>query len=355
MGGRSILCGSLFALATTCSALALAQPGAGAPSAGQPAQSAAALSVLREGDALGCPGHSQLKNRVEALLERPFSAATRDPVSLLVHFRRTSSGLEAVVTMTGSRSGWRQIRTDAQPGSAGECEELGDAAALAISMLLDPTFLPPVEPEPPEEPPESPYDQMNPYPEQPESAPEPKPDAAAAGRRRPLETPDWTVGAGPAESDGLVGGQVFGFQLQLGVFLGDNTRVGVFGRRFATATHALGEGEVDVDLWQLGAEACYFGGERPLQLGVCAAFVGGGIRGEAFDFLEATSASHSWFGGEAGVAGLWSFAPGLWLGGDLRLVVPLNDDEFVVRGVGELTPGNRVAQTAQISLGVRFE
>ncbi len=334
------------------------------------AQSAVRLSVLREPDALSCPGHAQLVQRVETLLERPFDAATSDPVQLLVHFKRSEAGLEAVVTMSGSRSGVRQLRTDAQPGSDGECEELGAAAALALSMLLDPTFLASDEPVP-----ESPYAgpsealPPSPYPDVPSDlslrlVPPPLPAAApvpgdaesdGAGRRLPLETPDWIFGLGPVESDGLVGGQVFGLQLQVGIFLGDNTRLGLLARRFATASHQLGDGEVDVELSQVGAEACYYGGERPVQLGVCGAFLGGAIRGEAFDFRQTASATHSWFGVEAGVSALWSFAPGLWLGGDLRLVAPFNDDQFVVNGVGEVTPGNRVAQTAQISLGFRIE
>ncbi|MCA9643029.1 MAG: hypothetical protein KC492_20165, partial [Myxococcales bacterium] len=98
--------------------------------------------VLREADALGCPGHDELVVRVESLLERPFGAATKDPVTLLVHFKRSPAGLEAVVTMSGARAGIRRIHTDAQPGSSGECDELGGAAALAISMLLDPTLSP---------------------------------------------------------------------------------------------------------------------------------------------------------------------------------------------------------------------
>ncbi|MEZ4228838.1 MAG: hypothetical protein R3B89_06725 [Polyangiaceae bacterium] len=332
------------------------------------AQSAARLSVLREGDALSCPGHAELVSRVEVLLERPFSAATSDPVELLVHFRRTPAGLQAEVRMTGQRSGVRRIRTDAQPGTQGECDELGAAAALAISMLLDPTFLGA------EEVPDSPYetssgDDLPTSPDPgappdlaPRLIPPPLPAAAPSpvsadpgGRRLPLVTPDWSLGLGPAESDGLLGGQSFGLQLQLGIFLGDNARVGLLGRRFATATHRLGEGEVDVDLWQLGAEGCYYGGKRPLQLGACGALLGGAIRGEAFGFQQVSAATHAWFGAEAGVAALWSFAPGWWVGGDLRLVVPFNRDEFLVRGVGQLTPGNDVAQTAQISLGFRIE
>ncbi|MGE0322985.1 MAG: hypothetical protein AB7K71_28065 [Polyangiaceae bacterium] len=332
------------------------------------AQSAASLMVLREADALSCPGHDALVARVETLLERPFGAVTQDPVTLLVHFKRTPSGLEAVVTMSGARKGIRRIQTDAQPGSAGECEELGGAAALAISMLLDPTLSPVDDPLP-----DSPYDTMqgddfpaSPYPAvapdlspvliaPPLPAAGPLPGAEDEGRRLPLQTPDWYFGLGPAESDGLVGRQVFGVGASLGIFLGDNFKLGMLGRRFAVGTQQLGDGEVEIGLTQVGLEGCYYGDKRPVQVGLCGAFLGGAIRGEAFNFREVSSATHVWFGFEAGVGALWSFAPGLWLSGDLRLVAPFNDDQFVIRGVGELTPGNRIGQTAQLALGFRIE
>jgi hypothetical protein len=91
------------------------------------------LFVARAEQALECPDAEALRARVEGLMGRAALSSNGPPeVNLEVQISRRSHGYRAVVRVSGTSSGIRELE-DEGPG----CDSLADALTVTLAVLLD--------------------------------------------------------------------------------------------------------------------------------------------------------------------------------------------------------------------------
>ncbi|MCU0655041.1 MAG: hypothetical protein MUF64_07060 [Polyangiaceae bacterium] len=268
------------------------------------------LSVVRSGDAAGCPDTAALRQQIRAL-QRP-DGASRD-IRVDAQFFRQEGLLTATLRISGDHTG---SRTLSDPGPS--CGPLADAVALTLAMLLDPSSSP-LPPAPAPTPTPAPA---------PAPAPTPAPPAAPPGPPPAIE-----LGAAALLTTGLTASPAAGLTAGAGL-AGRSWRGGLRVAWLPARAFELAPGALDVSLLAGLARGCWVRGLRSLELGACMQLGAGRYQAEARGYSRNLDPGAAWVGG--GASGLlggavqgplrWEFELG-WLASARRRA-------FRIEGVG---------------------
>lgn len=308
------------------------------------------LVVHRASDASDCPDAPWLAVAVERVMQRP----ALDPVSapegvggvapeLEVHIHRDGPRYTAVL-QAGGRA--RQLSSE----QAATCDELADALALTIAILLDnePTSAPEPAPPPavsapePARPPVSTPEPAPPPASEPEPAPPPTPSpapvapvrgAAAAPASRPVEPQRWELGAelGAAQTVGLLdpfrAAALADVSLRRGAW-----SVGLGAVWLPQRDIAFPPGAAVIELAAATARGCatVAGRRDGPRLSACAASLLGAVHGAGEGFFTNREDSAPWFAvGGAALAEGPLYGPLGW-SARAMLLVPVTRARFTV-------------------------
>jgi hypothetical protein len=89
------------------------------------------VRLERSADAQACPTEAEFVRATLALGAAPDRAAA-EPLSIAVRFEGSGTGLRAIVSSTGPKTGERELRTEGP-----DCTKLAEAAAVVVAVLLD--------------------------------------------------------------------------------------------------------------------------------------------------------------------------------------------------------------------------
>jgi hypothetical protein len=265
------------------------------------------------------------------------------PRTVVANVARRGGAFAASVDLIDERGiahGARELR------SAGTCDELLDAVALAIAIAIDPQSLvsPAVVPAPPASPPAPP-----PAPPPPVPAETQEPDAVV--RPSPPLSPSWRLEA----SAGAVASRDFAPSVSLGVALGGAIRwpslsVGVEARADAPASAAAPGGGQVASWIVLGAlvPCAYLG---PVL--VCALVQGGAMHAYSQDVSNSLSRDVAWWAAGARLGALIPIGSDFFLRPRAEVLANLNRKTLEVNGQDAWTP-EAVAESVGVDAVVRF-
>jgi hypothetical protein len=303
----------------------------------------ARLVYSRGQDAASCPDEQSLRKAVAARVGYdPFFAWAQR--TIVANVARREAAFVASVDLIdeqGIAHGARELR------SAGACDELLDAVALAIAIAIDPQSLvsPAAAPAP-----SASISAPPPSPPAPVPAPEPlKPDAVVLPS--PPPPPSWRLEA----SAGAIASREFAPSVSLGVALGGAIRwpslsVGVEARADAPAS-ATAPGGGQVASWLvLGALVpCVYLG--PV-LG-CALVQGGAMHAYSLEVSNALSRDVAWWAAGVRLGALIPIGGDFFLRPRAEILANLNRKTLEVNGQDAWEP-EPVAESAGIDAVARF-
>jgi hypothetical protein len=289
------------------------------------------LQVERHAGTEQCPEQTSLGPRVLQLLNEP---ADGELPRVRIVLSRDGDSLNAHISMTGNRSGQRQLSAPAS-----SCEELAEALVVALALMLDPS-LPGMQSEPATEPVSVELDvaeRASAHETLPSArrSPDVGQDAAVIdeqGREKNAAL-SWHVSAG------LSGGQALD-GVTVGVLLGaelgyDRWYTAAYG--FALVREAaLGRGTTSLSL--IGAQAraggYWLGDSNSVRWGGGAVFGAASLNAVAEGYAQSSSASRPWLA--LGVATVVSSSRAQSWGYRMSLaaLAPLLHETFTVENVG---------------------
>jgi hypothetical protein len=303
---------------------------------------------VRADAGLSCPTSSELEARVDGLLGTRGRAVERmreTNIGLMVTFARDATGVRADVELHGARSGRRTLHEETS-----DCAELSATVALALAILIDPSFVPPAEEQNTSEPAQAATKPTTQPPQptgrtQPEQARAPAPPPTQSTQNAEAAEGSGTFGAvfgGVGIASGVAGpialalggGIDFGWKDSLGVRLGATWTPG--------SSVNLPPGTVEVTAFSGSLDACarvFTLGSRTT-LSPCAGVSVGFIEARARGYTQDGEARRAWYAASAGLAldvpltrvlGAWLEAKTLW---------PLRRQSFEIGGVGVVHPMN---------------
>lgn len=310
-----------------------------------PVASAQERLALRWDAPPGCPDQAALRAEVTRLLGGAIPEG--DPVSAEGSAREVEGGYRLVLrTRMNDAPGERTLDAD-------HCEELGDAAALILALLIDPEAVaeatpapieaPPAERPPPEPPPrvlEVRAELTEPSATAPEARPrrppeEPEPDAPAEPRAPEPET-EGRVGVGGGLDVGTVPGPSAWLWLEAGwgsPLVEGRLRAGVVLPQTALRTPTATAG-AEITSVSLDAQACVHPFEDARGIGGCGGLILGVSVAEGFGLDGVETGIGTYFGAIVSLRLAWRPVQWISLGLDAALVIPFNPLEFAVRAPG---------------------
>jgi hypothetical protein len=298
--------------------------------------SGGSIVVERAETAAECPDEASLVRATLALGTLP--AAASPPLNVEVAFRHEPTGYVAQITATGRTEGVREVTKDGDT-----CAPLAEAVSVVLAVLFDlaPRVEEPAPARAPVPPPSPPVE----TPLGPGVIDEPRPSRSSLG-----------AGVEAGAAYGLLGGALVGT-------LGGAVRprwghwelaAGALWAPGRTVDYS--PGTVSLSLVAGRAEGCGWlrdSARRP-DLGLCAGFLAGALRGHGRGFREEGSAVDAWLALEAGVAGRWPLSSNFALRLGISLLVPTRKQSFSVKELGSAYESSPVAGVAELGPELRF-
>lgn len=308
-----------------------------------------------------CPDAAELLRRTQRLLH----AAGRPDAGVGLRARgivqRNVDGFTLELTLEGSTGAATRRVVDT------DCEKLTDAAALIVSIAIDPATVlraDLVPPPPPQTPPPEPIEPhlADPAVHDVDATDVDPPVAQTGGRASARGTPAIALALRAGLGADAITWRPVGLSLGVGAaIVGPGFRVGLVGRYAAPSEVSAASNtavRARVQQWSVGADACgvpTFGRKRTLELPLCAGIEGGAMhaRGRG-DAVVGRRSRVPWLAMTAGPTLMWRFTPRLvaWIGADA--IVLVGRGSFVTdRGTQVLQP-RRIGLRALAGIEVRL-
>jgi hypothetical protein len=288
-----------------------------------------------------CPSAQSVLERLTDLLGTTPAAWSRyEKVSVNMQ-RDAKAGWQLLLTL--KRGSDMQQRTLSAP----RCEELGNAAAVALAIALG------------DEASDEAFTSDG-------SEPAPAPEAIATSdqgsARTPLPQPESALGVMIATgAEGVLDVLTLG-EAALGVGLHADVHIarfgaGVYGVLLPRRSEDVGGGSQRVDFALLagGARACYRVLAGRVHSDACAAFELGSLSADARGLVEASDTHDLWLATGLGAALGWDLAPALALSARLDGLLPLVTETYVVNRTENVTTTPDVTLRAALGLTVQFQ
>ncbi len=319
----------------------------------------------------GCPDEGHVRAAVERLVGRPLASPGGPWVPVRVEAGPSEGGRWAVRIAIGlpGATAPHQRRIEGR-----SCDEVADAAAVAIALTIAPApshpapaALPP--PAPAALPPPAPVEPPPPAPVEP---PPPAPVAPPPSATTPVEpSPDHVVAPPPPPSAKvlpalrLFGGAdfaslpapAFGGELAAVLRIGDH-RVdlhasGFFPEQVTSPTNAMAGAHIS--LFAAGARYCYALLQRTIELDGCAGLEAGALFGQSFGITRPDSGAAPWLAPKIGAQGLASLGGRLSLAFALDGLAPVVRDTFQIDGLGAVYRPSPVTGRALLGLQLNLQ
>jgi hypothetical protein len=280
-----------------------------------------------------CPSAAEIEQRVDGLLGAPDRARARmleAGIGVVVSFTVDEARSRAEVELHGARHGRRTLEDESK-----DCRELGEALALALAILIDPSFVPP------EERPASrvaetsaPIRAAEPFPPAPAS---PAPDREAPTSAISVSA---SLFAGAGATSRLTRPLALALSGGIGLALAERLGLRAAAIWIPPTAIALEPGTVEVGLVAGSFDVCLHPPKRgpELALSPCAGFSAGWMNAQALGYAMDGEARVRFLAVQAGLlADLPVGGPlGLWL--DADALFPLTRPGFEVVAAGEVHP-----------------
>lgn len=289
-----------------------------------------------------CPSAQSVLERLKDLLgDTPAAWARYERVRVTMQ-RDAKSGWLLLLTL--ERGSDIQQRTLSAP----RCEELGNAAAVALAIALG-------DEQASEEPA---IDWEEPAPAAAVNAASDRDEAARMPRPAPDAAPRVLIATG---AEGVLdvralGAATFGVSLHADLRLA-RLGAGLYGVLLPGRSEAVGDGvnqSVDFALLAAGVRACYrvLGGRAHAD--TCGAFELGSLSADARGLVAASDTRDLWLATGLGVAFGWDLAPALALSARLEGLLPLVTESYVVNDNETVNTTPDVTLRAALGLAVQF-
>lgn len=328
-----------------------------APAPSQDSEAVAAVALDWRAPRNSCPQRDRVEARIRELLPELDELAEVDEGARVAVWGRVDLGEGERWTVSLRFESDRGV--DERSFSAASCEAGAEAAALVIAVTVDPLGVAETVAEPaagegreeaPEEEPEPAVVEPDPTPEVVEPEPELEPELDEGELSRPRSRPGEGPRTRPRRSDGprprvalgVQGGggwgplrlATAGLGLELAIF-GERWRAGVRGLWLPPRVDVLESGEAArYDGFAIAARGCgvpRFGGERRVELPLCAGFEAGALGGRGTGLTpQPRAASQPWVAAVLGPGLRWAVRPRVALGVDLDLLVSLVRGGFAI-------------------------
>jgi hypothetical protein len=235
---------------------------------------------------------------------------------------RTANGYRLVL------EAFEQGRRSSRLFEAARCDDLGDAAALAIALALAPPVTERTEPPPP--PAESAAGPL-------ETAPALAAEAPGADLRAAAQPGQaWRVrgfaGASAVFEYGALPALAPGVAVAGGVTLGA-VSLGAYGVLLGSQLQQVApEQSVQFSLWFAGVRGCYRLLDSKLELDACASFEAGRFGALGLDLQQAQNVTDPWLAVGAALAARWLFTDSVGIELRAEPALPLVRKEYTVNG-----------------------
>lgn len=285
---------------------------------------------------------------VSALVGHPIAVRAGAPLAIRLAAHRDAPrawSVRIVITSPNAEPSERRIEGES-------CDQVADAAAVAVALALAPPAAPPPPPPPPAAPPPP-----APLREAPLAPPPPRrqPDVIAPP---PISRVPIGVGmrlAGDLDFAALPT-PAPGAALAVALFFGDH-RVELGGAAFLVrhATFAaMPSAGADIALFLASARYCRSFHLAPFTLAGCGGLEAGAMPARATGIASPNSGAAPWIAPHLGALGTWSLSRTFALALSVDGIVPLLRRAFVIDGVGEIYRSPPITARASLGLEVRF-
>lgn len=304
----------------------------------------------------GCPSAADVLDRVEQLVGPAVRWPAHARVRGRMHVRAHATWQLDLEIEDGSNSVATQARTIEGP----RCDELGQAAALAITLALglEPTGAAAV--------PAQVTAERGSVVDDGRARAAASVNAVAAGADEPQElaasgtSVHGSLGASAMLDGGSLGGAALGPSVEADLRW-RRVAAGVYGLWLPAQRQALSgsaEQYVDFSLLGAGVRGCYAALDGWMGLDACAGFEVGAVRAEPHAFEAARQVRALWLSPHAGVALGWNILDTLALRSRLDVLFPLGDERYVVQVVESAAMSTREevhrtpSATLRVSVGL---
>jgi hypothetical protein len=317
-----------------------------APLIARAADAGEAVSLTWQAPA-GCPDRAAILERLR---------------SLLVVSKASSGQVTARGTVIGSSAGTWELNLETVQGErtwkrtmqSASCDELADAAALIIALVVDPDLMTEAQTNPGAVTREPPPPPAVPTPAVPPAAPvvavqEPE---QLDTRRTPIA---FVVGGAAVADLGSLPGVSFGAELALGIRIA-HLQIDLLGTAFpSTSTEVVTNPPRggNFSLIGGGARGCYWAPSPAWAWGLCAGAELGNMRGEGFGTTAFTAAEDRlWVAGRLGAFATYSLAKSLAFRASLEGLVPVTRPTFELANVVPATVHQPSAVSGRLQVGI---